>query len=53
MPMGLTNAPSIFQKVIQNVLGDLTMKFVKVYVDDIIIHSPDIRIHVYYAHKVL
>ena len=45
MPIGLTNAPSIFQKVMKNVMGDLTMKFVKVYLDDIIIHSPNICSH--------
>ena len=27
MRMVLINAPSMFQKIIQNVLGDLTMKF--------------------------
>ena len=42
MPIGLTNAPSTFQKVMQNVLGDLTIKFVQVYLDKIIIHSPDV-----------
>ena len=46
MPIGLTIAPSTFQKVMQNVLGDLTMKFVKVYLDDIIIHSPEVCSHV-------
>ena len=45
MPMGLTNASSTFQKVMQNLLGDLTMKFVKAYLDDIIIHSPDACSH--------
>ena len=37
----------------QNVLGDLTMKFVKVYLDDIIIHSPNVCSHMYHVHKVL
>ena len=53
MPMGLTNAPSTFQKVMKNVLGDLTMKFVNLHLDDIIIYSPNICIHVYHVHKVL
>ena len=46
MPMGLTNAPSMFQKVMKNVLGDHAMKFAKVYQDDIIIHSPNVCSHV-------
>ena len=39
MPMGLTNAPSSFQRVIAMVFDELP--FVKVYMDDILIHSPD------------
>ena len=42
----LTNASNTLQKVIQNVLGDLTMKFMKVYLDDILIHSPNVCSHV-------
>ena len=49
MLIGLTNASSTFQKVIQNVLGDLIIKFVKVYLDDIIIHSPDVFSHVWFV----
>ena len=37
--MGLTNAPSSFQRIMTNVLSDLTRTCVKVYLDDIIIHS--------------
>ena len=46
MPIGLNNALSTFHKVMQNVLGNLTMKFVKIYLDDIIIHSPNDCSHV-------
>ena len=46
MPIGLTNAPNMFQKEIQNVIGDFTMKFMKFYLDDIIIHSSNICSHV-------
>ena len=53
IPMGLTNAPSTLQKVIQNVLGNLNMKFVKVYLENIIIHSPDVRSHVEHVQEVL
>ena len=30
MPIGLTNATSMYQKVIQNMLGDLTKKFCEI-----------------------
>ena len=52
MPIGLTNAPRTFQKVIKNVLGDLTIKFVKVYLDGIIIHRPDVCSHKCYRNYV-
>ena len=39
LPMGLPNAPSSFQHVMNNVISDLICTCVKVYLDDIIIHS--------------
>jgi hypothetical protein len=39
MPMGFKNAPSIFQKMMDKLLGDLSNKGVEVYLDDIIVHS--------------
>ena len=41
MPMGLTNAPSIFQAFIQDVLRDLLDVTCVVYLDDILIFSQD------------
>ncbi|MGL4501242.1 MAG: reverse transcriptase family protein, partial [Planktothrix sp.] len=39
MPFGLANAPRPFQKAMIRLLGDL--EFVKVFLDDILVHSPD------------
>ena len=45
LPMGLTNAPSSFQHITNNVLSDLTRTCVKVYLDDIVIHSKLVAEH--------
>ncbi|KAG0442034.1 Transposon Ty3-G Gag-Pol polyprotein [Dictyocoela muelleri] len=37
MPFGLTNAPKTFQRAMDKLFGDLS--FVKVYLDDIVVHS--------------
>ncbi|KAG0435159.1 Retrovirus-related Pol polyprotein from transposon 17.6, partial [Dictyocoela muelleri] len=43
MPFGLLNAPRTFKRAMKNILGDL--KFVKIYLDDVLIHSKDIDNH--------
>ena len=45
LPMGLTNAPNSFQRIMNNALSDLTRRCVKVYLDDIIIHSKLVAEH--------
>ena len=39
MPMGLCNAPQTFTRTMDDILGDLTELFIKIYMDDILIHS--------------
>jgi hypothetical protein len=51
LPFGLKNAPSHFSKLMFQALGDL--KFVKIYLDDITIHSPDFYSHVAHISQVL
>ena len=41
MPFGFTNAPAVFQNLVNNVLRDVIGYFVFVYLDDIVIISKD------------
>ena len=45
LPMDLTNVPSSFQRIMNNALSDLTHTYVKVYLDDIIMHSKSVAEH--------
>lgn len=45
MPFGLTNAPAVFQAMINDILRDFIDYFVYVYLDDILIYSPDLDTH--------
>ena len=53
MPFGLTNAPGVFQAFVNDVLRDYLNRFVFVYVDDILIFSPDEEAHVQHVRQVL
>jgi len=46
VPFGLRNAPSVFQRFIQDLLNDVIGSYVQVYLDDIIIYSKTISEHV-------
>lgn len=46
MPFGLTNAPAVFQALVNDMLRDMLNSFVFVYLDEILIFSPDLQTHV-------
>ncbi|KAI7808332.1 Pol polyprotein [Triplophysa rosa] len=43
LPFGLTNAPAVFQDLVNRVLGDMINIFVFVYLDDILIFSTSLQ----------
>ncbi|CAM4349732.1 unnamed protein product [Leuciscus chuanchicus] len=53
LPFGLVNAPAVFQALINDVLRDMLNVFVFVYLDDILIFSPSLQVHVQHVRRVL
>ncbi|KAG0420461.1 Retrovirus-related Pol polyprotein from transposon, partial [Dictyocoela roeselum] len=51
MPFGLVNAPRTFQQTMLSILGHLN--FVKVFLDDVLIHSADIETHLIHLKDVI
>ena len=45
MPMGLTNAPGIFQKFINDILRPFLDQFCTAFLDDILIYSDTLEEH--------
>lgn len=45
MPQGITNAPSTFQCLMEKCMGDLNLKEVLVFIDDIIVFSDTLEQH--------
>ncbi|KAK3516080.1 hypothetical protein QTP70_005222 [Hemibagrus guttatus] len=52
MPYGLSNAPSVFQSFFE-IFGYRLHRFVVVYIDDILIYSPNLSDHVDHVKQVL
>ncbi|KAI3365308.1 hypothetical protein L3Q82_010394 [Scortum barcoo] len=53
IPFGLTNAPTVFQALINDVLHDFLNRFVFVYLDDILNYSRNLSDHQLYIRQVL
>ena len=45
MPFRLTNTPATFQRLMENCLGDLTLHWYIIYLDDIVIFSKELASH--------
>lgn len=53
LPFGVVNAPSVFQALVNDVLRDMLNLFVFVYLDDILILSPNLQVHMQHVRQVL
>jgi len=53
MPFGLSNAPSAFQRFMNNIFSDVLDVFVVIYLDDILIYSDNMNYHKKHVKKVL
>lgn len=52
MPFGLKNAPSTFQRLMNNILNGLQGQNCLCYMDDIIVFSPTLKSHIHHLEKV-
>jgi len=52
MLFGLKNAPTTFQRLINDMLREYLNDFVITYLDDILIYSDDLEMHRSHVHKV-
>ena len=53
MPFGLVNAPSTFQRVMEQCLGDMNLTELLIYLDDILLYSSSFDVHLETLDKVL
>jgi len=52
LPFGLTNSPATFQRMMEQILGDLNMRICIVYLDDIVIFSDSVEEHLHHLELV-
>uniref|UniRef100_A0A3B1JZA6 ribonuclease H n=1 Tax=Astyanax mexicanus TaxID=7994 RepID=A0A3B1JZA6_ASTMX len=53
MSYGLANAPAVFQSFMNDLFRDMLGKFVIIFIDDILIYSPDLTTHIQQVRLVL
>ena len=53
MPLGLTNAPETFQRLMNSVFYEFLDKFLGVYLDDLLVYSKSLEDHVHHLRLVL
>ena len=52
MPFGATNAPALFQRLMNTVFGDVQYKFLLIYLDDLVIYSSTFEEHLHHLEEV-
>ena len=53
MPLGLTNAPATFQRLMNSVFYEFSDKFLGVYLDNLLVYSKPLEDHVHHLRLVL
>ncbi|XP_019056644.1 PREDICTED: uncharacterized protein LOC109116164 [Tarenaya hassleriana] len=53
IPFGLTNAPAVFMQLMHRVFMDYLDEFVIMFIDDLLIYSPDQQTHEEHLRKIL
>jgi hypothetical protein len=53
MPFGLCNAPTMFQRMINDIMRDFLHKFISVYLDDVCVYIHSLEDHLEHLRLVL